>query len=124
MPEPKLSTVSHIMLGARDLQKSLEFYTETLGMKAVFKTEVMVFLQAGNVTLVLSKPLADASENLVGATEVVFAVDDVTDAYRQLSERGAKFINEPRQVTDEDWAANFIDPDGHRLSIFGPQKPS
>lgn len=125
MPELNLSTIGHIMLGVRDLvETSLEFYTETLGMKLVFKMEEMSFLEAGNVTLVLSKSLADASDNLVGATEVVFAVKDVTDVHRQLSERGVTFINEPRQVTDKDWAANFVDPNGHRLSVFGPQKNS
>ena len=122
MPEMKLSTIGHIMLGVRDLKTSAEFYTETLGMKLVFKMEEMAFLEAGNVTLVLSRSLADVSENLVGATEVVFAVEDVTDAHRQLTERGVKFINQPRQVTDKDWAANFADPDGHLLSVFGPQK--
>lgn len=124
MSEMKLSTIGHIMLGIRDLATSLEFYTETLGMKLVFKTEEMAFLEAGNVTLVLSKSLADVSDEVVGATELVFAVEDVTDAHRQLSARGVKFINEPRQVTDRDWAANFVDPNGHRLSVFGPQKRS
>ena len=124
MPELKISTIGHIMLGVRDLETSLEFYTETLGIKLVFKMEEMAFLETSNVTLVLSKSLADASDNLVGATEVVFAVEDVTDAHRQLREHGVKFINEPRQVTDKDWAANFVDPNGHRLSVFGPQKSS
>ncbi len=124
MPELKLSTIGHVMLGVRDLEPSLEFYTETLGMKLVFKMEEIAFLEAGNVTLVLSKSLTDASDNLVGATEVVFAVEDVAVAHRQLKECGVKFINEPRQVTDKDWAANFVDPNGHRLSVFGPQKGS
>ena len=101
MSELQLSTIGHIMLGVRDLENSLEFYTETLGMKLVPKMEEMAFLEASNVTLVLSRSLADASDELVGATEVVFAVDDVSDAYRQLSKRRARFLNEPRQVTDE-----------------------
>ena len=120
MSELQLSTIGHIMLGVRDLENSLEFYTETLGMKLVFKMEEMAFLEASNVTLVLSRSPADASDELVGATEVVFAVDDVSDAYRQLSKRRARFLNKPRQVTDEGWATNFVDPDGHRLSEFGP----
>ena len=121
MPELRLSTVGHVMLGVRDLKKSLEFYTEILGMTLAFQMEEMAFLKASNLTLVLSKSLADASEHLVGATEVVFAVDDVSETHRQLVERGAEFINEPRQVTNADWAASFVDPNGHRLSLFGPQ---
>jgi len=32
------------------------------------------------------------------------------------------FMNEPRPVTGDRWAANFRDPDGHLLSIFGPER--
>ncbi|MBI2682768.1 MAG: VOC family protein [Acidobacteriales bacterium] len=41
-------------------------------------------------------------------------------AFRTLQDRGITFQAEPHQVTQNDWAANFTDPDGHRLSVFGP----
>lgn len=122
MTNLKLSTIGHVMLGVRDLDESLRFYTEKLGLQLGFKMEEMAFLEADGVKLVLSKSLADASEGLVGATEIVFSVENVSDAHHQLSERGVTFINEPRQVTDSDWAANFVDPNGHRLSLFGPKE--
>ena len=36
-------------------------------------------------------------------------------------ERGVTFLNEPRCVDGVSWAADFSDPDGHVLSIFGPE---
>jgi hypothetical protein len=45
----------------------------------------------------------------------------VQEAYEALSGKGIEFTHEPRNVTGAQWAANFEDPDGHRLSIFGPE---
>jgi hypothetical protein len=42
--------------------------------------------------------------------------------YRKLRYRGASFRVEPRLVTGDRLAADFRDPDGHVLSIFGPRK--
>ena len=47
---------------------------------------------------------------------------DVTAAHQALSARGVEFLNAPRNVTGDQWAANFRDPDAHLLSIFGPGK--
>ena len=47
---------------------------------------------------------------------------DVTAAHAALRARGVEFLNAPRHVTGDQWAANFRDPDGHLLSVFGPEK--
>jgi predicted enzyme related to lactoylglutathione lyase len=52
---------------------------------------------------------------------VVFYVDNVRDARNALMDRGVAFMNEPRQATASEWTAHFRDPDGHLLSIFGPE---
>jgi catechol 2,3-dioxygenase-like lactoylglutathione lyase family enzyme len=55
-----------------------------------------------------------------GASQLVFGVDNVKAAYAALKAKGVEFTNEPRNVNGREWAANFHDPDGHLLSIFGP----
>ena len=72
--------------------------------------------------LCLSEPLAKSSRQKIGATEVVFQVENVRAAYQALRDRGVPFFIEPRNVTGSMWAANFTDPDGHKLSIFGPEQ--
>ena len=47
---------------------------------------------------------------------------DLTAAHEPLRARGVEFLNAPRNVTGDQWAANFRDPDGHLLSVFGPEK--
>lgn len=112
--------ISHFMLGVRDLAASVRFYRDLLGLEVQFESPGFAFMRAGSVTLVLSEPLGRIGENIVGATEIVFSVDDVVQSYELLRSRGVKFIQAPRSVTPSDWAANFLDPDGHRLSVFGP----
>ena len=52
---------------------------------------------------------------------MVLAVASVGAAYTALKDRGVEFLREPANVTGDSWAANFRDPDGHLLSIFGPR---
>jgi predicted enzyme related to lactoylglutathione lyase len=120
----KLNKVAVLMLGVKDLGKSVTFYRDTLGLQ--LQGEVpgeFAFFKAGDMMLALSVPHAkpETSPSVVGAMEVVFGVEDVTASYEALKARGVQFIREPRQVTGTSWSAVFTDPNGHRLSIFGPK---
>lgn len=123
-PDLKLSKISVLMLGVKDLPKSTAFYRDTLGLQP--QGEVpgeFAFFKAGDMMLALSVPHArpETSPSVVGAMEVVFGVASVTASYEALRGRGVKFISEPRNVTGANWSAVFTDPNGHRLSIFGPK---
>ena len=120
--EFKLHSMSFVMLGVRDVQRSLAFYRDRLGLGVKTAFEGFVFLVSGAVSLVLSEALAQASPVTAGATEVVFSVADVRAAYEALRLQGVEFTHEPRSVAGPMWAANFRDPDGHGLSVFGPER--
>ena len=111
-----------VMLGVRDLPRSIAFYRDLLGLPVAFASDEFAFLKAGAVTLGLreSPDLLEARED--GRTELVFGVDDVDRAYDLLRERGVAFRVPPRVVTGDQLAADFRDPDGHVLSIFGRRK--
>jgi catechol 2,3-dioxygenase-like lactoylglutathione lyase family enzyme len=113
--------ISHVMLGVESIATSLPFYRDILGLDLQGEHESFAFLDAGGFTLALSEGLARASSDRVGATELVFGVQGVRESYDALVAKGVKFINEPRAVAGPMFAANFTDPDGHRLSIFGPE---
>jgi catechol 2,3-dioxygenase-like lactoylglutathione lyase family enzyme len=118
----RLTQINNIILGVTDLARSSAVYRETLGLEMQFESDGFVFLDAGGVVLALSTAHARLATPPAGATEVVFGVADVTAAHQALSARGVEFLNAPRNVTGDQWAANFRDPDGHLLSIFGPEK--
>ncbi len=122
MSDFRLTQINNVMLGTTDLARSLAFYRDTLGLAVQFEMPGFVFLNAGGVTLSLSTTHAKLATPVAGGTEIVFGVADVTAAHEALRARGVEFLNAPRNVTGDQWAANFRDPDGHLLSIFGPEK--
>jgi catechol 2,3-dioxygenase-like lactoylglutathione lyase family enzyme len=112
--------IGMVMLGVKDMAESVAFYRDKVGFAVQFESPNFSFLNAGNVTLVLNADLAKHT-SMVGALELVMPVPSVTSAHAALKQRGMQFTHEPHQVTPTDWAANFDDPSGHHLSVFGPR---
>lgn len=117
----RLQGIGVLLLGVSDLQRAVTFYTETLGLTLKSQIPGFAFLDAGSLTLALSEPLSRALGKEPGAVEIVWPVDNVRLAHQTLLARGVSFVTEPRNVTGQEWSALFTDPDGHRLSIFGPE---
>ena len=117
----QLSRITSIMLGVRDLPQALAFYKEKLGLTVIMQEPSLALLQCGGVMLGLSRGHVNLAPHVAGATEVVFGVESVRATYKALSAQGVIFMSEPRQATPTDWVAHFKDPDGHILSIFGPE---
>jgi lactoylglutathione lyase len=117
----KLKQIGVVMLGVTQMGRSLAFYRDKLGLELKGQNEGFAFLDGGGVMLCLSEALGRLGSPIPGATEVVFSVGDVWGAHKALRARGVEFTLEPRTVTGPMWAANFDDPDGHKLSIFGPE---
>jgi catechol 2,3-dioxygenase-like lactoylglutathione lyase family enzyme len=120
----KLSQVSVVMLGVHDVKLSLGFYRDKLGLEVQREISGFAFLNAGGITLCLSEPAGRLRGRVAGSGEIVFSVEDATTAYQALRGKGVQFTHEPRNVAPATWVANFDDPDGNHLSIFGPQSKS
>jgi catechol 2,3-dioxygenase-like lactoylglutathione lyase family enzyme len=116
----KLSRVSTVMLGVTDLNKSLEFYRDKLGLIVKMQLPEIALLDAGSIMLGLSQALGRTTAQKSGASEIVFQVENVRAAHAALGAKGVTLVREATQVTPTDWAAHFRDPDGHLLSVFGP----
>jgi catechol 2,3-dioxygenase-like lactoylglutathione lyase family enzyme len=114
--------IGMLMLGVTDMARSVAFYRDAVGLPVQFGSNAFTFLDAGGVTLVLQahETLPPPDDGV--RTEVVFPVEDIDAAYRALHDRGVAFRIEPRIVTSDRLAADFRDPDGHVLSIFGPRR--
>jgi catechol 2,3-dioxygenase-like lactoylglutathione lyase family enzyme len=117
----RLSKIGVIMLGVADMERSVPFYRDSLGLELSAQHGGFAFFNADGVTLALSTGLMKAVGQAPGAVEVVFSVEHVRVAYEELQRRGILFLNQPRPVAGPMWAADFRDPDGHILSVFGPE---
>lgn len=119
----KLWKVSHVVLRVADLERSLPFYLETLGMVLRSRLPGAAHLDAGGITLTLLQPPTGAPAPPGNASEVVFETHDVRAAYAWLRSRAVPFTGELRVVSTDHGrdllAASFRDPDGHLLCITG-----
>jgi predicted enzyme related to lactoylglutathione lyase len=115
------SGVTHLLLGVADVARATAFYEQTLGRAVRFKTDGIAFIDAGPIAIGLSADLGRFRQPVAGAVEVVFSVPNVRRAWRELTDKGVSVVREPRQVTPAEWAATFADPDGHLISLFGPE---
>ncbi len=114
-----LEKLAFVMLGVRDVERAATFYRDSLGLPMTSRFEAFAFFDTGEAKLALTSELASGNSDSQGH-ECVFAVTSVTKAYAALRGR-IEFLNEPRPVNDVSWAVNFRDPDGHLLSLYGPQ---
>jgi catechol 2,3-dioxygenase-like lactoylglutathione lyase family enzyme len=112
-------TFALTMLGSSDLERSVRFYTEILGLRESGRFGGFVFFDTGATTLAVTQEFAAPAPG-DHSHECVFGVPSVGQAYAALRDRIA-FANEPRPVNAQAWAVNFRDPDGHHLSFYGPE---
>lgn len=121
-----------IVLMVSDLQRSIEFYRDKLGMPVRYKSKGFVALDAGIIPLQLEG--LNEAKVIFGAEAVLaeqeaghrlaltVCVEDVDAAYRELKNKGVRFIKAP---TDMPWGhrnADFVDPDGNIWVLYKPLK--
>jgi catechol 2,3-dioxygenase-like lactoylglutathione lyase family enzyme len=130
-PQPVLQTVScmfkqidYVMIGVSDMDKSVGFYKDTLGMPLKYKTNEWTEFQTGATTLALhlSKPriisAAPQREMVAGTSTIGFTVSDLDKTYQKLKAKNVRFVMEPKMREQEGIKlAVCLDPDGLEISI-------
>jgi len=100
--------IPHITIGVSDLKKSIDFLENVLGLEKIGEWSDYAIFDIAGVEIGL-EPKAKL--------EICLLVDDVDEAYRDLKDKGAKFVTEPK---DQHWggrAATVFDPDGNKFTI-------
>lgn len=116
-----LGPVAQIHISVTDLDRSVAFYRDVLGIPHLFTVpgRPMAFFQSGDVRLYLGVP---ESEDFRSHTVHYYSVDDIDAEYARLAALGVSFVDEPHVVhrdgSGELWMAFFTDPDGHQLALM------
>jgi len=100
-----------------DLKRSAGFYEKTLGLEKKYTYSSYVGFQCGNLEIGLIPKSKTEERAELTSPSVEFLVDDVDKTYKELKDKGVKFIKE---LHDEPWGgrqASFTDPDGNVLEI-------
>lgn len=114
-----LERLAFVMLAVDDVDRAAAFYRDVLQIPMTGRFGDFAFFDTGEARLALTSELA-GPDGAANGHECVFGVASVTQAYGALKGH-VEFVNEPRAVNNEAWAVNFRDPDGHLLSLYGPQ---
>jgi len=118
-----IKRVGNVILAVKDLDKSLAFYHEVLGLP--IKNQRRTWIDLGQTGALLSlhptSITADhTSNNLEGGIVIGFLVGDLKSA---LDELRSKNVRVHRDIMDRDAGKNAIvlDPDGYMVSLFEPK---
>ena len=139
--------VHHTCITVSDLEQSIAFYRDVLGLEVVMTEESersgddrskalgvakakvkLAILRAGQaqvelIQYVTAKGRAyDRSNNDVGAMHIAFQVEDIDTVYQRMLDAGVRFTSPPATIPAgpmKGWRwTYFFDPDGVSLEII------
>lgn len=123
--------ILHTMLRVGDLQRSIDFYTQVLGMKLLRKSEhpegefTLAFLgyaeESEGAVLELTYNWGVESYDLGdGYGHIALEVDDVYEATAAIRERGGKILRDAGPMNAGATIIAFVeDPDGYAIELIG-----
>ena len=122
--------ILHTMLRVGDLEKSLAFYTEVLGMRLLRRNDypegkfTLAFVgyqeEADGAVLELTHNWGvDTYEIGTGYGHIALAVDDAYAACEQIKARGGKVTREAGPMKGGTRVIAFVeDPDGYKIELI------
>ncbi len=123
--------ILHTMLRVKNLETSIEFYTNNLGMNLLRRQDfetgrfTLAFLGYGSedsdavIELTFNWDQEVAYDIGTGYGHIALGVPDIYSTCRQLRESGAKIIREPGPMKHGKTVIAFIeDPDGYQLELI------
>lgn len=120
----------HTMLRVGDLDRSIAFYTELLGMQLLRRRDfpggrfTLAFLgygpESGHTVLELTHNWDTGSYDLgTGYGHIAIGVDDVHAACARIRAAGGRVVREPGPMQHGSTVLAFVeDPDGYRIELL------
>ena len=118
-----ISGLSHVTFAVSNLDQSLRFYGELLGLKPLIHWNEGAYLTAGDfwVCLTLDRAATEATNNS-SYTHTAFAI--APEEFPGLREKLlAQDAEEWQENTSPGESFYFLDPDGHKLEIHARTLP-
>jgi lactoylglutathione lyase len=127
--------IAHLALTVKDMEKSLHFYCNILGMEMAFEVkdeegnpwiynvkvaeEQYIELMIGGIN-----DYSYVAEN-VGFSHLCLAVEDINEVANRLRKNGVPLDVEPKLGRDHNYQCWAKDPDGNRIEFmqFSPDSP-
>lgn len=120
----RVNKVGHVVLNVRDVDASLKFYTEALGMEIMAQNRErhMAFLSFGTQhhDIALFQAPEGAERGELGLNHIAMQIEGGEPELKQLYGRVVNAGGRIDRTTDHGLTRSvyFFDPDGNRLEIF------
>ena len=115
-----IAGIGQIAICVTDLAVARRFYHETLGLEIMMEADQMVFLQAGNLRLMIGTQ----HDNPAATSSVILYLrtDNIDGDCEYLKSSNIDIIQGPLVAHKDDahtlYLAFFKDPDGHSLALM------
>jgi len=115
-----LSQIGQIAVPVTNVERSIGFYRDTLGMRLLFQAAPgLAFFDLNGIRLMLDGPAKAQAGN---SSVIYYKVDDLQSAFETLSKRGVQFETQPHLIAkmpDHDlWMAFLRDPDKNLIALM------
>jgi lactoylglutathione lyase len=106
-----------IMIVVRDMERSVAFYRDVLGLKLLIKQNNWSQLDAGNIIIGLHPDGDEVKVSPTTGMSIGIYVDDIDKAVVEIRRRFGKIAVGPRPEPFGRWALIF-DPDGYSVQLI------
>ncbi len=114
-----LKKLAYIWYQTTDMDRTVEFYHQVLGLKLLFKREDWSEFDVDGQRLAFCKVDTLPENNAPFVPGVSFLAQPIEQVMAQLSEKGVQFTDE-LEVYPYGKLARFRDPDGNILGLYEP----
>ena len=113
----KIGKLGLIMVVVKDMERSVAFYRDVLGLDLLFHQNNWSQFDAGNILIGLHPEGDEVKVSPTSGCTVGIYVDDIDQAVTEIRRRFGKVAIGPRQDPFGRWALVF-DPDGYSIQII------
>ena len=122
-----VSSIAHVAIRVKDVERTLDFYVRKLGMREMMRLDRdgrlwLLYLRITDTQFLEVFPEGvgeRASErDAVGFNHICLEMADINVALRELEAAGVPLIREKQMGADGNWQAWIEDPDGHRIELM------
>ena len=122
-----ITSLGHIAIRIKDLDRSLDFYVNKLGFEEMFRLDKdgapwIVYLRVTDDQYVELFPWGEGDRapatEAVGYNHMCFTVDNLDAVIARLTERGVPLTRPKKVAIDRNAQAWVEDPDGNRIELM------
>ena len=116
--------IAHVALPVSDLDRSIEFYTQTLGFKRAFDLHqpngeiLLTYLRVGGRQFLELMPAGQDFDGGRSSGHLCFEVEDLETAVEELERQGVEILVRPKTGRDGSRQAWIADPDRYRIELL------